>query len=406
MAFQAEIADRRQIGPFKFRWPEEHEDFEGGWDFRLTVDGACHRGRHGIGGRRVYGRWRVHTVTWLDGEVQVEGVEADDYPASQALISQLKHPDKTVIRSLADVPRSYEAFELVKHRSEIDAKYVPDCMAVKIREDDLLAWAIHAWLRMSQRKLGPLASSAKPRPRPPTREHGALQQPLPPPPTADKRAVAERLLAHGDKLAASAGGAVVRFTPNEAANALIHDDPFAFLIAVICDQGIVAERAWAVPYELKRRLGHLDPYRMAAEPQAVLAAFTSPPVLHRFVNQVAGWVAAAAGVVAGHYNGDASAIWNDRPSAAELRGRFDAFPGIGQKKAAMAVEILERDLHIPLGDLTGSDIAYDVHVRRVFLRTGLARRDDVTAMVAIARALHPERPGELGNPAWDIGGGR
>ena len=78
-------------------------------------------------------------------------------------------------------------------------------------------------------------------------------------------------------------------------------------------------------------------------------------------------------------------IWNDRPSAAELRRRFDAFPGIGQKKAAMAVEILERDLHVPLSDLAGSDIAYDVHVRRVFLRAGLAQRDDVTEMVAIAR---------------------
>jgi len=33
----------------------------------------------------MYGRWRVHTVTWLDREVQVEGVEAGDYPASRAL---------------------------------------------------------------------------------------------------------------------------------------------------------------------------------------------------------------------------------------------------------------------------------------------------------------------------------
>jgi endonuclease III len=69
----------------------------------------------------------------------------------------------------------------------------------------------------------------------------------------------------------------------------------------------------------------------------------------------------------------------------------------------MAVEILERDLHLPLSDLTGSDIAYDVHVRRVFLRAGLVQRDQVSEMVAAARALHPERPGELDNPAWDIG---
>lgn len=139
------------------------------------------------------------------------------------------------------------------------------------------------------------------------------------------------------------------------------------------------------------------------QPQAVVTAFAVSPKLHRFVNQVAGWVVHAAGVVVGRYGGDASGIWNDRPSAAELRRRFDALAGIGQKKAAMAVEILERDLDVALSDLTGSDIAYDVHVRRVFLRAGLAQRDDVTEMVAVARALHPERPGELDNPAWDIG---
>jgi endonuclease III len=39
----------------------------------------------------------------------------------------------------------------------------------------------------------------------------------------------------------------------------------------------------------------------------------------------------------------------------------------------------------------------------VFLRTGLAERDDVDHMVAVARVLRPDRPGELDNPAWDIG---
>lgn len=86
-----------------------------------------------------------------------------------------------------------------------------------------------------------------------------------------------------------------------------------------------------------------------------------------------------------------------------LRRRLEEFPGIGQKKAAMAVEILVRDLGVNLRELTGSDIAYDVHVRRVFLRTGLAQRDQVGHMVAVARTLYPERPGALDMPTWDIG---
>jgi uncharacterized HhH-GPD family protein len=227
---------------------------------------------------------------------------------------------------------------------------------------------------------------------------------LPPRPAGfERRAVATALLAHGEALATALGGAAARLTPREEANALIHNDPFAFLIAVVCDQGIVAERAWAIPYDLGQRLGHLDPGRMAGKPHAVREAFAWTPKLHRFVNNVADWVWQASDIVVNRYGGDASRIWSDEPSAAELRARFDAFPGIGQKKAAMAVEILERDLDVKLTNLSGSDIAYDVHVRRVFLRTGLAERDDVGHMVAVARAVHPERPGELDNPAWDVG---
>jgi endonuclease III len=103
------------------------------------------------------------------------------------------------------------------------------------------------------------------------------------------------------------------------------------------------------------------------------------------------------------YGGDATAIWAGRPTVRELQRRLDDFPGIGQKKAAMAVEILERDLGVEVMQMSGSDIAYDIHVRRVFLRTGLAEYDSVEHMVAVARELFPERPGTLDEPAWFVG---
>jgi endonuclease III len=39
----------------------------------------------------------------------------------------------------------------------------------------------------------------------------------------------------------------------------------------------------------------------------------------------------------------------------------------------------------------------------VFLRTSLVEADDVQKMIAVARALHPERLGALDLPAWDVG---
>lgn len=392
----AELRAVATIGPFDFRWPDGTESFEGGWSFEARVGGRSQAVRHGIGAREVYGRIRVHTVTWINGAVQVEGVEADDYPASQALISRLRRPGRATARTWEEVPAGYDGFDIVEHRREIDAPHSPRCLAVKIREDDLASWAQHGWLRSQlPRKLDA---------RPPAYGAAMLSRPvLPPAPSQDAQAVGRALLAHADALADQLTGGAAQFTPNPAADALIREDPFAFLLAVISDMGIRAERAWALPYELRGRLATLSPRYLAANPQAVRAAVQQAPKLHRFINVVPDWLVQAARIVIDQYGGDAGRLWADTPTAAALRRRLEAFPGIGQKKAAMAVEILARDLGHHLRELSGGDVAYDVHLRRVFLRTGLADHDAVGQMVAAARALHPDRPGALDLPTWDIG---
>lgn len=395
MTGAVEILAAESISPFEFRWPDAVEAFEGGWVVDVRIGGQRHSVRHGIGARRVYGRERVHTVTWVDGAVQVQGVEADDYPSSQALISRLRRPDRKTARTLEEVPTGYERLEIVEHLREIDAPYSPRCLAVKVREDDVASWALHAWLR-SHLPRGAREPAATP---------STLSRPvLPPPPAPNAQAVARALLSHADTLADQLlTGPASRFTPDEDADRLVREDPFAFLLAVISDMGIRAERAWALPYHLRKRLGYLTPRELAASPESVRAAVQQEPKLHRFVNNVPTWLVQAAQIVLDQYGGDASRIWSDTPTATVLRQRLENFPGIAQKKAAMAVEILARTLGVPLTEMNGSDIAYDVHVRRVFLRTGLASRDEVTHMVAVARTLHPERPGALDLPAWDIG---
>ena len=390
----ARISNLESTGPFEFRWPNGLEHFESGWSYQLSNRGEIHQVRHGVGSREVYGRKLVHTVTWLDGHVQVEGVEADDYPSTGALISLLRHPDKKMIRTIEEVPADYVGFKVVEHRREVEAKGSRYCFAVKLVEDDLLGWGVHALIRSRQRGATPPRA---------TRTPVMMSLVLAATPTLVKEAVAAAILEHGEALARALEGGAARFTADDDANALIHTDPFAFLVAVIADQGVRAERAWALPRQLQLRLGGLSPELIASNPEAVRAAFAAPPELHRFINDVAIWTIAAADRVIELYHGNAADIWAGAPTAVGLRARFEEFAGIGQKKAAMAVEILERDLGVTINGLSGSDVAYDVHLRRVFMRTGLAERDEVGHMLAVARTLHPERPGELDNPTWDIG---
>lgn len=51
----------------------------------------------------------------------------------------------------------------------------------------------------------------------------------------------------------------------------------------------------------------------------------------------------------------------------------------------MVVEILARDKGVRVESMEGSDVAYDVHLRRVFPRTGLASNDDPVEMLEAAR---------------------
>jgi endonuclease-3 len=182
--------------------------------------------------------------------------------------------------------------------------------------------------------------------------------------------------------------------------------PMEFFYGVIFDQGISADRAWEAPEKLKQRLGHLDPYKIAgmAEEKLERKIFVAGKSLHRY-RKIANWLIESSKLLISRYGGDPKKIWNDNPRSDDLQRRFEEFKGIGQKKASMAANILVRDYGVPVRkiDYRGIDVSGDVHVRRVFLRTNLVERDDVDAIVKVARRLNPQYPGELDLPAWSIG---
>ena len=188
--------------------------------------------------------------------------------------------------------------------------------------------------------------------------------------------VARAIVAYGQELsvagAVQIGGA---FTPNPEADAFVKASPAAFLIGVLFTQGIPAERAWSGPYLLAQRLGHFDVDRIAGSPNEVAVAFAQPPALHRFVKTLPGWVCSAAARIRDEYGGRAENIWPDGAHVIDVTDRLLSFRGIGEKKAAMAVEILTRSFGVPLVGRECGSVAYDVQVRRVFMRTGLIDSD-------------------------------
>jgi uncharacterized HhH-GPD family protein len=183
----------------------------------------------------------------------------------------------------------------------------------------------------------------------------------------------------------------------------VKSSPEAFLIGLLFTQGVPAQRAWAGPYLLACRLGHLDLHRLAAEREAVAEAVARVPALHRFKRTMAGWISDAAKRLLECYDADASRIWCGGPTAAEVMSRLSEFSGIGPKKAAMAVEILHRSFGVPIAGMECGTVAYDVHVRRVFLRSGLVDRDTPDQVAAAAARACPSEPGSLDLATWLVG---
>ena len=69
----------------------------------------------------------------------------------------------------------------------------------------------------------------------------------------------------------------------------------------------------------------------------------------------------------------------------------------------MAVEILTRHFGVELLGRECGQVAYDVQVRRVFLRSGIVDVDSVEAIERAAAEACPEAPGTLDLAAWLVG---
>lgn len=195
------------------------------------------------------------------------------------------------------------------------------------------------------------------------------------------------------------------FTKNTEADQLIKKDWNAYLFAVIFDQQIKAERAWAIPLELKKRLGHLDVNKMASmDDEHFIKVFQKPTPLHRWKNKMPKWIKSACKKLIADYGGLTENIWKDTKDAKKIIERFDNFDGISQKKSTMSVNILVNVFKIPLTNCNNIDISVDVMIRRVFERVGLVPKNASNEnIIKKARQLMPSFPGNIDFPVWDIG---
>lgn len=150
-----------------------------------------------------------------------------------------------------------------------------------------------------------------------------------------------------DWLAPLSDGRGVTLTDDPKADMFLAENANALLLGVLYDSQYQTRRAFAIPYILSQRLGHLEMTKLASEPEAVSAAFTTKPALHRFPNRYAMLTTDVAEVVVRDYRGDAGRIWLEADSVNTLSDRLMALPAFGPAKTNWTVGMLGR-----LGSIT------------------------------------------------------
>jgi uncharacterized HhH-GPD family protein len=138
------------------------------------------------------------------------------------------------------------------------------------------------------------------------------------------------------------------FTPDEEANRLLAEDPFALLVGFALDQQVPVPKAFVGPRVIEQRAGTLDPRRLAE--MDLDGVFREKPAIHRFPGAMAERVRDLAQVVVEEYDGDASRIWSEADDSDELRRRLAALPGFGEMKIKALGSVLAKRFGVAVAE--------------------------------------------------------
>jgi uncharacterized HhH-GPD family protein len=132
-------------------------------------------------------------------------------------------------------------------------------------------------------------------------------------------------------------------TGDVAADKLLNSNANALLIGMLLDQQVPMEWAFTGPATLKRRLGHLDPKKIAAmDVEDFVEVCREKPAIHRFPASMGKRIHAVCTALVEDYRGNAANLWKGVESGDELYRRLRALPGYGDEKSKIFVAILAK----------------------------------------------------------------
>jgi len=383
---------------FTFHWPMGTEEYSSVIEVTVPDSGYFQVSKLYIayGYREAFGSLRRRILVFRnEGDVLAEFVGVDRWIEDRRVATFLRRDgSKKYLRPADSVPSRYKAFSVIHSRSVITGPYAPQCLAAVIAEADLPSLVAVAIAR-EQGETFRMAQT------PPKVKSNTKDASMPPTTSHNRgRDIVQALLDYRSKQ--KTGGP---FAKSKDADEFLRQNPFAFLMAASIDRGALAEAVWEIPFLLKKKLGHLNPQLLSQmsvdQLEEALRSLERKP---RFPRQSARTMLSLSKLVFEQFHENVASIWQGREPLRVVQ-ILERIWGIGPGIAHMIVRILIDEFGYNPGreGLSQIDVKPDIHVVRIFYRTGLILERSGSACVEAARQLYPKFPGVLDWPAWEIG---
>ena len=136
-------------------------------------------------------------------------------------------------------------------------------------------------------------------------------------------------------------------TGDTQADKLLNSNGTALLIGMLLDQQVPMEWAFNGPATLKKRLGHLDPKKIAAmNIDDFLAVCCEKPAVHRFPASMGRRIHELCGIIASQYKNKGDNLWDGVTDAKVLTERLRVLPGFGEEKAQIFIALLGKRMGV------------------------------------------------------------
>ncbi len=156
-------------------------------------------------------------------------------------------------------------------------------------------------------------------------------------------------------------------TGDVQADKLLNSNGTALLIGMLLDQQVPMEWAFSGPATLKKRLGHLDPRRIAAlDVDDFVALCCVKPAVHRFPAAMGKRIHELCRIIATEYGNKGENIWAGVTDAKVLTSRLRVLPGYGEEKAQIFIALLGKRMGVkPRNWKTEAGVFSDTNPRTV-----------------------------------------